>query len=260
MSGSSPASAPEARLEGLIDTWREWGLGLTGRPRSIERIRSGRTNRNYRLEAPGLPGDLLLRVNHPASETLGIDRERERRILSLTAEAGLARPFWYWDPDQRFVVFPYLPARTWTQKDLRDRGQLARLRPMIERLHDIVPDGATRRYHDYLCHYWRQLESSGRVDRELKNAWQEFEPRLHAFDRAPWPVRLVHHDLIPDNILDTGERLYLIDWEYAAPGHPDIDVWSVDPSAVREPFVAEMMHWINGLWERLIVIPGSSSP
>jgi aminoglycoside phosphotransferase (APT) family kinase protein len=62
----------------------------------------------------------------------------------------------------------------------------------------------------------------------------------------------VHHDLVPANVLDTGDRLVLIDWEYAAPGHPDIDRWSVDPWRVTEPFVAEMMDWINGLWERLV--------
>ncbi|MDZ7790835.1 MAG: hypothetical protein U5L08_10165 [Xanthomonadales bacterium] len=48
-------------------------------------------------------------------------------------------------------------------------------------------------------------------------------------------------------------RLYLIDWEYAAPRHPDIDFWTIDPDAVSEPFVAELMEWINDLWERLRV-------
>lgn len=240
--------------EGLIDSWRDWGLELTDRPQLIESIESGRTNRNYRLSAPGRTGDLLLRVNHPNPARLGIDREREREILAFAADAGLTRPVWHWDPEQRFVIFPYLPARTWTTADLKNPKQLARLWPMIERLHQIAPEWPRRRYHAYLSHYWQQLEKAGQVDTALKHAWQAFEPRLRAFDEAPWSARLVHHDLIPDNILDTDERLYLIDWEYAAPGHADIDIWTVDPTAVREPFVAEMMDWINSLWERLILI------
>jgi len=242
----------------LIDSWRDWGLKLTARPRLIEPIESGRTNRNYRLSAPGRSGDLVLRINNPSPARLGIDREREREILSVASDADLARPVWYWDPGERFVVFPYLPARTWTAADLADARQLARLWPMIERLHRIAPERPRRRYHAYLCHYFQQLERATDIDTDLERAWREFEPRLKVFDEASWSARLVHHDLIPDNILDTGERLYLIDWEYAAPGHPDIDIWTVDPTAVGEPFVAEMMSWINDLWERLILVPTSA--
>lgn len=252
MSDQATDGASDEGAEALIESWRDWGLALADRPRLIEPIESGRTNRNYRLSAPGRSGDLLMRVNHPDPARLGIDRERERRILSLAAAADLTRPAWYWDPEERFVVFPYIPARTWTSADLAEPGQLDRLWPMIERLHRIAPDWPRRRYHAYLCRYWQQLEHEGLVDAALRRSWQAFEPRLKSFDTSAWPACLVHHDLIPDNILDTGERLYLIDWEYAAPGHPDIDTWTVDPTAVGEPFVAEMMEWINGLWERLI--------
>jgi len=57
---------------------------------------------------------------------------------------------------------------------------------------------------------------------------------------------------VPANVLDRGDELILIDWEYAAMGHPGIDRWSVDPSAIDEPFIAELMAWINRLWERLL--------
>ena len=241
-----------AELEQLLDEWRGWGLWLTGRPRVIARVPGGRTNRNFRLEAPGLENDLLLRLNHPDPVRLGIDRGLEHEILRLTAREGIGRPYLHWDPAQRFVLFPWLEARTWTSADLSRREQRARLWPLVEQLARITLARPRRRYHDYLCHYWQQLEGAGRVDAALAATWREFEPRLRAFDAAPWTARLVHHDLIPENILDTGQRLYLIDWEYAAPGHPDIDVWSVDPVAVADPFVAEMMGWINDLWERLI--------
>jgi thiamine kinase len=246
------SGAASSGIEGLIDTWRDWELALSGRPQMIERVKAGKTNQNYRLSAPGLREDLLLRVNNPASSCLGIDRDREREILLLTSAAGISRPFLYWDPDQRFTVFPYLEGRAWACKDLEDPDCLARLRAMLDRLHEIEPPWPRRRYHPYVCNYWSQLEGRGRVDSALTRAWQSFEPRLKAFDCLDWPTRLVHHDLIPGNVLETPKGLCLIDWEYAAAGHPDIDVWTIDSSAVCEPFVAEMMKWINGLWERLI--------
>lgn len=241
----------EAAIQSMLDAWQDWGLDLAGRPQLAGRVEGGRTNRNYRLEAPGIDEDLILRVNHPDPQRLGIDREREEAILTVTAKAGISRPVRYWDPGQRFVIFPYLPGRTWTDRDLEDDAQRARIWPLLERLHAIETAWPRRRYHDYVMAYWRALQRSGRLDAALESAWQAFEPELKAFDTSSWSARLVHHDLIPANILETEDRLYFIDWEYAAPGHPDIDRWTIDPDAAAEPFVAELMGWINALWERL---------
>lgn len=244
-------SATRNRLDRALASWHEWPLLLTAPPTVAAEVPGGRTNVNVRLEAPGLGSDLLLRLNHPDPERLGIDRERERAVLTVAAEAGITRPYWHWDRDGQFVLFPWIEARPWTRADLTSPDQLGRLWPLIERLHDLPVDWPRRRYADYLDHYWRQLERSGPVDMALRNRWEDFKPRLDSFDRAAWPARLTHHDLIPANILDTPSRLYLIDWEYAAPGHSDIDRWSIDPASISEPFVAELMAWINDLWERL---------
>ncbi|NKI36101.1 phosphotransferase [Wenzhouxiangella sp. XN79A] len=241
------------RPDAVLDGWRDWPLPLTHRPRVQGEVPGGRTNRTFRLAGPGLGHDLLLRINCPDPGRLGIDRERERDIVVRTAEAGLSRPFLHWDPAHRFVVFPWLDGQPWTGRDLFDRAQRDRLWPLLERLGEIELDHPRRSYAEYLRAYLGRLASAGRLDARLDRAWRDFEPRLEAFDGAPWPARLVHHDLVPANILDLGDSLILIDWEYAAPGHPDIDRWSVEPETVGEPFIAELMTWINRLWERLVV-------
>ncbi|MFW5815321.1 MAG: phosphotransferase [Wenzhouxiangella sp.] len=249
MTGRRPDHAPDLQLTAALDAWSEWGLGLSGRPTVVAALEGGRTNRSFRLAAPEL--DLVLRLNHPDPVSLGIDRALEREILGKTAAAGISRPFLHWDPDDRYAVFPWLEARSWTDADLASPIQRARLWPLLERLGEIELQRPRRSYRAYLLHYWRQLERAGLIDPALDSRWRQFQPRLVAFDRAPWQARLVHHDLVAANILERKDRLCLIDWEYAAPGHPDIDIWTIDPGAVAEPFIAEMMGWINGLWERL---------
>lgn len=38
------------------------------------------------------------------------------------------------------------------------------------------------------------------------------------------PLTLIHRDLTPENILFSGGRPYIIDWEMATMGHPDLDL------------------------------------
>lgn len=238
--------------EALLGSWPQWGMPLNAPPVLKGGVPGGRTNRNFRLGAPGMGQDLLLRVNHPDPVSLGIDRDREHEILSLTARAGIGRPCLYRDPNGHFALFPWLEARTWSAADFASPVQRDRLWSLIERLGTIETTLPRRQYGQYLQHYWTQLDQAGLGDPDLLARWREFQAALEAFDRGPWTARLVHHDLIPANVLETSERLYLIDWEYAAPGHPDIDRWSVQPDAIEEPFIPELMGWINTLWERLM--------
>ncbi|MEQ8955980.1 MAG: phosphotransferase, partial [Gammaproteobacteria bacterium] len=80
-----------------------------------------------------------------------------------------------------------------------------------------------RNYLDYLQHYWKQLEGTPAATPELTAEWQHFVPELEAFQQSDWTPVLTHHDLIPENIIDDGQRLYIVDWEYAALGHPQLD-------------------------------------
>jgi len=235
-----------------LATWRDWGLGMQRAPRLIAPVPGGRTNRNYRLHAPGLDCDLLLRLNHPDPARLGIDRGTEQVILDEIARRGIGRAAMYRDPLERFVVFAWIQARPWTPADLADSAQLARLWPLVESLAEVSLALPVRCYHAYLEGYWRRLKRHDGADAGLEASWRRFEPRLREFDRAGWTAGLTHHDLVPANILDTGRRLVLIDWEYAGMGHPGIDRWTIAPGAAADPFIAEMMGWLNALWARLV--------
>jgi len=239
------------RLRLAQKDWHKWGLPLAAEPEIITQVSGGLTNRGYRLASPELDGDLLLRINHPTPSALGIQRSREREIIRKTAELGIGRPFLYWDPDEQYAVFPWLDARTWTETDFACAGQRRRLFNVLGQLKDVELPYPRRSYLSYAEHYWRQLEETGLADPALSRRWHSIQPRLRAFDQKEWRACLVHHDLIPSNVLETAEQICVIDWEYAAPGHPEIDLWTIESDRVSEPFIPELMDWINTLWARL---------
>ena len=44
---------------------------------------------------------------------------------------------------------------------------------------------------------------------------------------APYTPALCHNDLLPANILDDNERIWIVDWEYAGMGNPLFDLAGV---------------------------------
>lgn len=244
---------PEASvLQAILAGWRDWPLPISAPPKLLGPIPGGRTNRNFKLLAPGVKQPLILRINNPRARYLGIDRNDEAQIVHTAARAGLTPEPVYRDPAHRFALLPFIEARTWHSADFANPLQRNRLLALLEQVRCLNPATHRRSYQRYLEQYWTLLSAAGELEGELTERWQAFLPELIAFDRDNWPAELTHHDLIPENVLDTGGRLYLIDWEYAALGHADIDLWSIRPSLARNPFVHELARWTNELWERVV--------
>tara|TARA_B110000503_G_scaffold1976_1_gene2653 strand:- start:25048 stop:25380 length:333 start_codon:yes stop_codon:yes gene_type:complete len=42
-------------------------------------------------------------------------------------------------------------------------------------------------------------------------------------DEAEWQAVICHHDLVPENIIINDLGVFILDWEYAAIGHPGLD-------------------------------------
>lgn len=246
--------APSAGLHQALLSWRDWGLPLSVQPTVVGLVPGGRTNRNYHLRTYGQGVDLVLRLNTRFAPRLGIRRTHEKEILQAVAEQRLAIAPLYWDPEGRYTIFPYTEARTWNAIDFADPRRRRQVWDLVEAAQKIKLATPVRRYSDYLMHYWQQLELAGVLDSALRYNWQVFYPKLFAFDeQRDWEPKLTHHDLIPENILETEDRIYLIDWEYAAMGHPEIDRWCLDSKSVSDPFVDLLARWTNDLWERLVL-------
>jgi len=77
-----------------------------------------------------------------------------------------------------------------------------------------------------------------------------------------WTPVLCHHDLIPENILETDDGLVLLDWEYASLGHPDFDQRYVrhcldshleqsQGSLLSGDTLDRLIYWLVILWQKL---------
>ena len=179
-------------------------------------LSDGPTNASYLLEQAG--AQYVLRLDKPDATKLGLNRSNEKQICKVVADAGLAPEPLYFDPAAGIYLRHYLPGRSWVDSDLDIPGNLERLAGLLRELHGLAPVGATFDPLTAARRYAEQLgsEQSWSILRRAEKLVQQ----LAADSTAP---ALCHNDLVCQNVLE-GERLMLIDWEYAGIGDPFFDL------------------------------------
>lgn len=185
-----------------------------GRP-SVEPLAAGRTNRNFLVSDGGKR--FFARVGQEIPQH-GIARAVERRCARLAAEAGLAPRILFAEGDimvTEYVDGEALHAGSAQTPELPSQiGKLLRqlhLIPMQPDMPIFCPVAASRRY----------LAALGDVALPVSRA--RLEACLAMLPSQP-PRCLVHGDLIPENVIRAGDRLVLVDWEYAGNGVPETDM------------------------------------
>lgn len=154
---------------------------------------------------------LLARQQTQEKQFLGVNRWREGRVLQragqcIGPQVRLQHPGW--------LVVEWLEGENVNEAafaSLNARGDLATL---IARLHKRPLSGYTLDLQRQFAAYWQRIDR-----RRLTPAWLRWQ-RHFMQCRMPRPLMLapLHMDIHPGNLLVQGERLRLIDWEYAADG------------------------------------------
>ena len=172
-----------AELDALFDRT----ASLAARPRAVSELSGGLTNRNYKVTTP--EGTFVARISDGGSGLLAIDRDCEYRNSVTAAAAGAGPPVAEYRPQDRLLIIGYLDGRTLTPPDVAAPGAIPRIAATCRRLHgggrfgnDFDMFGIQRRYHDVATSRGFRI-----------------------------PDR--YEDLLPANLIDDGERIWLIDYE-----------------------------------------------
>ncbi|MEP2705076.1 MAG: phosphotransferase [Roseibium sp.] len=180
---------------------------------------SGLTNRVFRLSAD--TGDYFLRL--PRAETVGmIDRHAEALNLKSAADQGLALPAVYCAPDSGILLTEAVETLHVLPGDFpRELGAA------VGRLHSsgaefdgmLDPVAVYKAQKLKLSQYPDLLEETGALDRALIPTGEFSNPVDGELFLVP-----SHGDLSPGNCLATGNKLWLIDWEYSGLSLPAWDL------------------------------------
>jgi thiamine kinase-like enzyme len=182
----------------------------------LERIPAGYTNLSFRVRSAGR--DYFARVGEDLPWH-GISRENEARCARLAAAAGIAPEVLH--SEGGVLVTPFIAGRSLKAGVRPDRRTLEGIARLLADVHrqaappEAADAGLVRSCRAYL----ERLEG-----RRLSPAE---ERKIGAIlDGAPalGGESFVHGDAFPENFIDDGRRLWLVDWEYAGRGHPAADL------------------------------------
>jgi thiamine kinase-like enzyme len=196
----------EARIAAL-PLWQE-------RP-EIEPVAAGRTNRNFTVR----DGDrrYFARVGAEIPQH-GVSRAAERRCATLAAQAGIAPKVIF--AADGIMITALVSGETLDLSSARDAQMMARIAGLLRRLHAIPPQAHVP---DFCPVAVSQRYLSLLPDNALPARRGRIAACLALLPSFPAQC-LIHADLIPENFIQDGERLWLVDWEYAGNGVPATDL------------------------------------
>ena len=201
---------------------------------SVEELSGGLTNVNLKVSTPH--GTYVARLSSEQSSLLAIDRAAEHHNSRAAAQSGAAPQVLAYVPEQSLLVVEYVDGRTWSERDVLDPGHAIRIAAACRKLH-----AGPRFVNDFNMlnlqpHYLSIVQQRGF---RLPDRYLEFTEQTHAIAKAlaVQPVATVpcNNDLLAANFIDTGEHLWLIDYEYSGNNDPFFEIGNIWSEATGNP-------------------------
>lgn len=200
-----------------IPLWTE-GSGLT-----VTALPGGITNRNYRIDIAGEA--FVVRVGIPGAEVLGIDREREYRCLVAASASGAAPEVVYCRPAEGVLVTRFVPGRALAPGEMFPPEGVARVVQTMRRYHNGPAFAGSfspfRTLDEYLS---AARHGNSPLPSDIDGLYAALARLSAALQPGGRMVRPCHNDLWGPNLIDDGQRVVVVDWEYAGMGDPYFDL------------------------------------
>jgi thiamine kinase-like enzyme len=201
-------------------------------------LTGGITNQNFAVEDRGRR--YVVRVGNDIV-VHGVVRANELAASRAAHLAGLSPRVVHAEPG--ILVLDFIEGRTFAPEDLRNPANLERLVDIVRRCHHDIPQflrGPAAMF--WVFHVVRDY---GHTLREGNSRHLAILPDLLAraahLEAAVGPIDVVfgHNDLLAANFIDDGQRLWLVDWEYAGFNSPLFDLGGLASNSEFSPEQAE---------------------
>lgn len=215
---------PCVSVADALTAWSDWAVEpyLTSKPIFACNLQSGSSHSVVKVCAQ-LPQDareFVIRFSEADAESLAPDIALELRLLTLASAHGLAPKVLWRSADNKTLVMEYIAPHSAPHSEPVTTESLSAL---IKGIHQLSVCDAKIDLTRQLQHYTDIARLRGINDEQL------IDPSLPILKSALAALAsdrdvLCHNDLHPGNVLQSGNGLVAIDWEYAGMGSAYFDL------------------------------------
>jgi thiamine kinase-like enzyme len=189
----------------------------------IAPITAGLTNQNFRVEVDDQP--YFVRLPGQSTDLLAVDRANELHNTRAAALTGVGPQVIAHDPESGALVLGWIEGRTMSNAAFAEPGAPARIAEALRRLH-----GAPRFRDDFnmfrLTEYYTSVVDERSI--RIPDGYRDELPKVTLIEAAlaahPLPAVPCHNDLLAENYLDDGRRLWIVDYEYSGNNDPTFEL------------------------------------
>jgi len=196
--------------------------GWSGKDLVVAPLLGGITNQNYRVDVAG--ETFVLRVGGKGTRLLGIDRRREHICTAIAAQLGIGAEVMHFLASEDALVTRFIVGAGISPETAAEPGTLRRIIASMKRYHGgpafpgtFSPFETVRDYHT------KALQHGVAFPDTLPRVYALMEQIEEAIGPLDQP-RPCHNDLLASNFIDDGDRIWILDWEYAAMGDMFFDL------------------------------------
>jgi thiamine kinase-like enzyme len=203
-----------------VPAWR------SARSVTVAPLPGGITNLNFRVDVDGQA--FVARLGSPDARLLGVKRRREHAATLSAWRAGVAPEVFYWSETRGILVTRFVPGRALTVDEAIPPDRRARIVAAIRRYHAGTPFvGATSPFRTIRAWATAARRRGAPLPADLDDLIDALRPLRRALSRRPVRAVPCHNDLWGPNLIDDGQRVTVLDWEYAGMGDPLYDLASL---------------------------------
>ena len=194
-------------------------------PRASEpqALDGGITNRNFRIDIGGR--DVVVRLPGKDTELLGIDRAAERDATEAAARTGVGPDVVEFLDDPPCLVTAFIAGRPIAAEELREPRLVREVAAALRAVHEgsQLPSrfDSFAVVEDYRATAAKRGARIPESFAELAAAASAIRGALDGPEHVPVAC---HNDLLTANFLHDGERVRIVDWEYAGMGDRYFDL------------------------------------
>ena len=210
-----------------VEVWR-------GHHVNVSELSGGLTNTNHLVEVDG--DRYVVRIPGAATELLAVDRANERHNAAAASATGVSPRIVEVLEDLDVMVIEYIQGTTMSAEALRTPEQVRRIAASLRRLHAgrrFLQDFDMFRLTDFYLGVCSEREI--RIPDGFRGHLDDVARIERTLARRPLPTVPCHNDLLAENYIDDGERLWIVDFEYSGNNDPSFELGDTAQECAFDP-------------------------